>query len=159
VVKSERVENDDGKLVDLMAVLRNSLKGGDASREERATAHLRGHDAVPRGPAPNAGRARAAADVAPRDGRIEVAQTGHAGLPYWSDPMSKRMVAVEAPPEEMWTLSDDRKEVRMNVPPIPVAGVSEPLRVQLNFNAETIDLILNRLSRLRTQMLPPPQRH
>src|SRR3954470_4545020 len=56
IVKPERVANDDGKVVDLMAALRASLKGGAAPREERAAAHHRGRDAVRRGPAPAGSR-------------------------------------------------------------------------------------------------------
>jgi DNA end-binding protein Ku len=50
VVKPETVANDDGKVVDLMAALRNSLKGGGAPVRERAAAERR-NDGVRRGPA------------------------------------------------------------------------------------------------------------
>jgi DNA end-binding protein Ku len=52
IVKPERVANDDGKVVDLMAALRASLgKPPRDQSEQRAAAHGRGRDAVRRGPA------------------------------------------------------------------------------------------------------------
>jgi DNA end-binding protein Ku len=59
IVKPERVANDDGKVVDLMAALRASLGKGprdNSEREQRAAAHGRGRDAVRRGPAAEGAR-------------------------------------------------------------------------------------------------------
>ena len=58
-----------------------------------------------------------------------------------------------------WTLADDRRSVRMQLPPLPVAGLPKPLNVFLKFDAATVDEILQRLSELRAQMLPAPQRN
>ena len=36
----------------------------------------------------------------------------------------------------MWTLSADRRSVRMTLPPLPVNGLSEPIAVKIDFGAE-----------------------
>jgi hypothetical protein len=58
----------------------------------------------------------------------------------------------------MWTLSADRRTVRQQMPPIALAGLPKPVVVHLDFSAETVDAILERLSVLRAQMLPALQR-
>jgi hypothetical protein len=62
------------------------------------------------------------------------------------------MMPFEAETEQMWTLSDDRALVRLILPPLPLEGLPEPLRVHLDFSADGIDQILERLSDLRSQM-------
>jgi hypothetical protein len=52
-----------------------------------------------------------------------------------------------------------RPQVRQQMPPIPLAGRPKPVVVHLDFNAETVDAMLERLSVLRAQMLPAPQRN
>jgi len=72
-----------------------------------------------------------------------------------------RPIVMEVNQEQMWTLRPDRKLVRLHVPDLPVAGVPEPLKVVLDFDAATVDAILDRLSVLRAQMLPtalPPKK-
>jgi hypothetical protein len=69
--------------------------------------------------------------------------------------MSK--IAVRVPQAQMWRLVADRRTVRMNLPPIRLSGVKDP--VSLHLDASTIDEILTRLTELRTQMLPPPVRN
>jgi len=59
-------------------------------------------------------------------------------------------------PEDAWTLSSDRTSVRFNLPPLPIVGLPEPLRVHLDFDAGALDQMLDRLAVLRSQMLPPP---
>jgi hypothetical protein len=61
--------------------------------------------------------------------------------------------------ERMWTLSDDLETVRLQLPPLPIDGMPEPLRVHLDFDAEMVDEILQRLTVLRSQMSPAPQRN
>jgi DNA end-binding protein Ku len=57
IVKPERVANDDGKVVDLMAALRASLgRPRDNGEREPRAAHTRGRDAVRRGPAAEGAR-------------------------------------------------------------------------------------------------------
>jgi hypothetical protein len=68
------------------------------------------------------------------------------------------MMPFEAEPEQMWTLSDDRELVRLALPALPLEGLPEPLRVNLDFGAEAIDEILERLTDLRSQMRPPSNR-
>jgi hypothetical protein len=49
----------------------------------------------------------------------------------------------------------DRSTVRFAVPPLPIAGMPEPLAVYMDFDAKTVDAMLERLTILRNQMLPP----
>jgi hypothetical protein len=44
--------------------------------------------------------------------------------------------------------------VRLTLPPLPVAGLPEPIVVQMDFDAGTVDQIIERLTILRAQMLP-----
>lgn len=60
--------------------------------------------------------------------------------------------------EQRWVLNPDRRTLRFHLPPLPMGGRAEPLKVHLDFDAESIDEIIARLSRLRLQMLPPPSR-
>ena len=66
------------------------------------------------------------------------------------------MMPFEADPEQMWTLTDDRQTVRLAVPPLPLEGLPEPLRITLDFNAEAVDEILQRLTELRERMPSGP---
>ena len=66
------------------------------------------------------------------------------------------MMPFEADPEQMWTLTDDRQTVRLAVPPLPLEGLPEPLRITLDFNVEAVDEILQRLTELRERMPPGP---
>jgi hypothetical protein len=59
----------------------------------------------------------------------------------------------------MWTLSADRRSVRLNMPTFTIDGLSKPLQMHFDFDAKAVDAILQRLTRLRVQMEPPPQRH
>ena len=45
------------------------------------------------------------------------------------------------------------------MPSFTVAGLSKPLEMHFDFDAAAVDAILQRLTRLRVQMLPPPQKH
>jgi hypothetical protein len=72
--------------------------------------------------------------------------------------MSDDMLA-DMSPERMWTLSDDRQTVRLQLPGLALAGMPEPLRIHLDFDAEMVDEILQRLTGLRSQMQPAPQRN
>jgi hypothetical protein len=69
-----------------------------------------------------------------------------------------RTMVIEANQEQMWTLRPDRKLVRLYVPDLPVAGLREPLKVVMDFDAATVDAIVDRLSVLRAQMLPKLER-
>jgi hypothetical protein len=65
------------------------------------------------------------------------------------------MMPVEMGDQTMWTLSSDRKTIRLALPPLPLAGMAEPIRAVVDFVAETVDAMLERLTILRGQMLPP----
>ena len=41
----------------------------------------------------------------------------------------ERMMPVKASQATMWTLSEDRKSVRLAVPPLRIVGIPEPLAV------------------------------
>jgi hypothetical protein len=53
-------------------------------------------------------------------------------------------------------LSADRRTLRLNIPPVRLAGHAKPLTVHLDCDAKAVDEILQRLSVLRAQMLPSP---
>ncbi len=67
--------------------------------------------------------------------------------------MSDSLLA-DMPAERMWTLSDDRTTVRLQVPPLLLDGLPEPLRIHLDFDAAMVDEILQRLATLRAAMMP-----
>ncbi|HYD07126.1 MAG TPA: hypothetical protein VEC60_15425 [Reyranella sp.] len=73
--------------------------------------------------------------------------------------MSPTPLPLDAVQEQMWTLAGDCRSVHMTLPPFPVAGMPEPLTVHVEFDTRTIDEILQRLSALRVQMLPPLPRN
>ena len=53
---------------------------------------------------------------------------------------------ADLPAEQMWTLSDDLETLRLQLPPLPIDGMPEPLRVHLDFDAAMVDEILQRLT-------------
>ena len=65
------------------------------------------------------------------------------------------MMPIVAKHEFMWTLSADRKTVRLALPPLLFDGIPERITIYMNCDAETVDAMLERLSILRSQMLPP----
>jgi hypothetical protein len=67
----------------------------------------------------------------------------------------EQMRPIRANQATMWTLSADRKLVRLAVPPLQIVGFPKPLNVYMDFDAKTVDEMLERLSILRSQMLPP----
>jgi hypothetical protein len=67
----------------------------------------------------------------------------------------EEMMPIVAEQATMWTVSADRKTVRLALPPLSLDGIPEPITIHMNFDAETVDAILERLSILRSQMLPP----
>ena len=71
--------------------------------------------------------------------------------------MREDKVPVDTPPEEMWTLSSDRRTVRLDVPPVTVAGLRGPVQVRLDFDAEAVDDVLRRLIVLRARMPEEPE--
>jgi len=69
----------------------------------------------------------------------------------------ENLVPIEAEQKQIGVLLPGRKKVRMMVPDLPIAGLSQPLRVHMDFDTGTVDQILDRLTILRSQMLPRPQ--
>jgi hypothetical protein len=65
---------------------------------------------------------------------------------------------IEHGPAEMFTLLD-HDTVRLELPELPIAGRAEPLRIHLDFDADSVDEMIGRLIALRLQMLPAPQRN
>ncbi len=69
---------------------------------------------------------------------------------------------VECDPATMWKLSGDRRSLRFNLPPVPLAGIAKPLELYVDFDAQAVDAIILQLMNLRSRMLPAPkvpQRH
>lgn len=73
--------------------------------------------------------------------------------------MSPTPLPLNTAQEQMWTLAGDCRSVHMTLPPLPVAGMPEPLIVHVEFDTRTIDEILQRLSVLRAKMLPALRRN
>ena len=46
--------------------------------------------------------------------------------------------------------------MRLQLPALPMAGMAEPLRIHLDFDATMVEEILHLLTVLRSQMLPSP---
>ena len=46
------------------------------------------------------------------------------------------MMATSINIAQMWTLNEDRESVKLRVPPLPLHGLPEPLRVTLDFVAD-----------------------
>ena len=75
----------------------------------------------------------------------------------------EHMMPIAVDSATMWTLNADNKSVRLNLPPLPIGGQAKPLVVALDFEAATVDEMIDRLTMLRAQMLPalpkPESRH
>ena len=51
----------------------------------------------------------------------------------------EQMMPVRDNQATIWTVSADRKTVRLSVPPLRLAGMPEPLAVYMDFDVVTID--------------------
>jgi hypothetical protein len=65
-------------------------------------------------------------------------------------------VPIETTQAQLWRLSPDRRSVRLRLPPLRLVGREKPVDIHLDFDAEAVDEILQRLTELRMQMVPPP---
>jgi|tagenome__1003787_1003787.scaffolds.fasta_scaffold19408422_1 hypothetical protein len=65
---------------------------------------------------------------------------------------------IETEQQEMWALADDQRTVCLTMPEVTVHKPG-PISIRIHLDASAIDAILTRLTRLRVQMLPPPQRN
>jgi hypothetical protein len=68
----------------------------------------------------------------------------------------ENMMSIANDQETIWTLSTDGRTIRFALPPLTLAGMPEPINVSIDFDARTIEAILDRLTILRSQMLPAP---
>jgi len=57
--------------------------------------------------------------------------------------------------EMVWTLSPDRKTVRLSLPPLTLDGLPEPIKIDMDLDVATVDVILDRLVDLRSQVASP----
>jgi hypothetical protein len=48
-------------------------------------------------------------------------------------------MAVGSGPANSWTLSEDRRNVRLAIPPAYLAGLAEPLKLFFDFDAGAVD--------------------
>ena len=71
--------------------------------------------------------------------------------------MIEGRMQVDWSQQDMWTLSDDRRTVRLRLPP-PLVGCAEPVNVFLDLDAAKVDELLRCISELRAEMLPAPKR-
>jgi len=70
--------------------------------------------------------------------------------------MGKETMPLEIDPERVWTLSENRRQVVMELPPLLLPDQDDAVIVRLRFDAETIDGFVQRLTLLRSRMLPIP---
>jgi hypothetical protein len=68
---------------------------------------------------------------------------------------NEQTMPVRANQATMWTLNADCKTVRLAVPPLRIVGFPKTLDVFMDFDAESVDAMIERLTVLRSQMLPP----
>ena len=68
----------------------------------------------------------------------------------------KRSETAAIDPATMWTLNANKRSIRLNLPPLQVAGQHRPLFIALDLETTTVDEIIDRLLSLRADMLPPP---
>jgi len=66
---------------------------------------------------------------------------------------------VELPVEQMLILSQERNSVRLELPPLQLEGVPQPVNIHLDFDMAMVDEILEWLTKLRAQMSPAPRRN
>jgi hypothetical protein len=60
------------------------------------------------------------------------------------------MMPVEM--EEMWQLSADGRSICMSLPGLPIEGTFEPLRISVDFDADVVDRMIERLKVLRAHV-------
>jgi len=65
---------------------------------------------------------------------------------------------LEIDPDSIWTLSDDRRQVLLELPPLLLPGHDEAVVVRMRFDAAIIDGFLERLTLLRSRMVPSEAR-
>jgi hypothetical protein len=68
----------------------------------------------------------------------------------------EQLIPIAHEVEQMWQLVGNSRLVRLSLPDLPVGGVAEPIRVNIDFDARVVDKMIERLTVLRAQMLPAP---
>lgn len=69
---------------------------------------------------------------------------------------SEKAMPLGIDPEKVWTLSEDRMQIVMELPPLLLPGHDEGFLVRMRFDAEVIDAFVERLTCLRSMMLSTP---
>ena|SRR5215468_11171559 len=59
------------------------------------------------------------------------------------------MMPVKIDVTAMWTLSSDRRSIRLTLPRLPLAHMAQPVTIVLDVEASTVDEIIDRLTVLR----------
>jgi len=79
-------------------------------------------------------------------------------MTYLTSNRHQRMMPVEHDMQRMWQLAADGRSVRLSLAGLPVTGLAQPIRVNIDFETGAVDQIIERLSVLRAQMNPrlPP---
>ena len=79
-------------------------------------------------------------------------------MTYQTRNRHQNMTPVEHDTQQMWRLAADGRSVRLSLAGVPVTGLAQPLRVNIDFDTGAVDQIIERLSMLRAQMKPglPP---
>ena len=83
---------------------------------------------------------------------------GRAGLGSAEGKEVMSDMPADLPAEQMWTLLDD-ETVRLQLPPLPIDGMPKLVRINLDFDAVSVDEMLERLTVLRGKMLPARTRN
>jgi hypothetical protein len=79
-------------------------------------------------------------------------------MSHFSKSRHQQMMPIEHDMQHMWQLAPDQRRVRLSLPGLPVAGLAEPIRVNIDFDTSVVDQIIERLTVLRAHMklgLPP----
>ncbi len=67
--------------------------------------------------------------------------------------MPDDQMPVDIDPVKLLTLHDP-ETVRFSLPPLPIEGLPEPLNIHLDFDRETVEALMERLTTLYARMLP-----
>ena len=52
---------------------------------------------------------------------------------------------------DLWTLNEDRRSVKLSLPPIPFEGLPEQLRLTVDFEADMVEDMIQRLTEIRAR--------
>jgi len=58
-----------------------------------------------------------------------------------------------------YEVSADQRMARLHLPALRLAGVSKPVKIYMDMDAEAIDAFLRQLAEIRAQMLPALRRN